>query len=235
MNVQGPHYFSVNVLGMELKISETVVVGWIVIALITVLILFLTHNMKKIPTKKQAFAEWIVTTITNLVKDTMGERNLRFAPYMTTIFMFSLFGSLISLMGLRPVTGDYNTTCSWAILTFIMIQVCKFKTNGVGGYFKSFTQPVAFMTPLNIISEIATPISMSFRHYGNIAGGMVITMLLYYALSGISTALGLSVPVTTIGIPAFLSIYFDLFTSFMQAFIFIMLSMVFIGSANEKE
>lgn len=116
-----------------------------------------------------------------------------------------------------------------------MIQICDIKANGIGGYLKGFTEPVAFMTPLNIVSLFVTPISMSFRHFGNIAGGMVISMLLYYALTGLSTALGLTVPLATIGIPAFLSIYFDVFSGVMQAFIFVMLSMVFIGSANEGE
>ncbi|HHX57943.1 MAG TPA: F0F1 ATP synthase subunit A [Clostridiales bacterium] len=235
MEVHGPHYFSVDILGLEIKISESVVVGWIVIAIITLLILFLTHNMKKIPSKKQSIAELIVTTVNKLVLDTMGKRNMRFAPYMAALFMFSIFGSLIGLFGLRPMTADYNTTLAWALITFFMIQICNIKASGIGGYLKGFTEPVAFMTPMNIVSLFVTPISLSFRHFGNIAGGMVISMLVYYALGGLSNALGLSVPLATIGIPAFLSIYFDLFSGIMQAFIFVMLSMVFIGSANESE
>lgn len=235
MEVNGPHYFSVDILGLEVKISETVVVGWILIAFITILILFLTHNMKKIPSKKQSIAELIVTTVNKLVLDTMGKRNMRFAPYMAALFMFSMFGSLVGLVGLRPMTADYNTTLSWALLTFFMVQACNIKANGVGGYLKGFTEPVPVMTPMNIVSLFVTPVSLSFRHFGNIAGGMVISMLLYYALTGLSTALGLTVPLATIGIPAFLSIYFDVFSGVMQAFIFVMLSMVFIGSANEGE
>ena len=235
MNVQGPHYFTVDILGLEVKISETIVVGWIIIAFITALILFLTHNMQKIPSKRQSIAELIVTTVNKLVLDTMGKRNMAFAPYMATLFMFSLFGSLVGLVGLRPMTADYNTTLTWALLTFFMVQACNIKANGIGGYLKGFTEPVVFMTPLNIVSLFVSPISLSFRHFGNIAGGMVITMLVYFALTGLSTALGLSVPLATIGIPAVLSVYFDLFSAVMQAFIFVMLSRVYIGSANESE
>lgn len=110
MEVKGPQYFTVNILGLEIIISETIVVGWIIIAFITLLILFLTHNMKKIPSKRQSVAEIIVTTINKLVLDTMGKRNISFAPYMAALFMFSLFGSLAGLVGLRPMTADYNTT-----------------------------------------------------------------------------------------------------------------------------
>ena len=219
MEVNGPKIvFRFDIFGYEMIISETIVLGWFVMFIITALILFLTHNMQKIPT----------------VDDTMGKENRIYAPYMATIFAFSIFGSLISMIGLRPVTGDFNTTLGWALMTFAMITYAKIKTNGFFGYLKSFADPIP-LTPLNIISEIATPVSMSFRHFGNVAGGMIITSLLYYALEGISSALGMSIPFLTIGIPAVLSVYFDLFSGFMQAFIFMMLSMVYIGSARETE
>ena len=89
------------------------------------------------------------------------------------------------------------------------------------------------MLPLNILSEIATPVSMSFRHFGNIAGGMVITTLLMGALSALSTALHLPIPLLQIGIPGVLSLYFDLFSGCIQAFIFSMLTMAYVGSARE--
>lgn len=233
VNVRGPKV-AFEILGI--KVTETVIVSWIVMAVIIGLILFLTHNMTKTnPGKRQIIAEWIVTTFNKLVKDSMGSQNVRFAPYMTTIFMFSIFGSLISLVGLRPVTGDFNTTFAWALITFIMIQVCKIKNSGFLGYLKSFTEPIKFLTPLNIISEISTPVSMSFRHFGNIASGIVITQLLYYALTSASNAIGLNFPIFAVAVPSVLSIYFDLFTGFMQAFIFTMLSMAYIGATYPEE
>jgi len=114
-------------------------------------------------------------------------------------------------------------------MSFVMIQAAKIKSNGIGGYLKSF------INPLNIISEVSTPVSMSFRHFGNIAGGMIISSLIYFALTGLSTAIGLAVPIFTVGIPAVLSLYFDLFSGFMQAFIFIMLTMCFIESASSEQ
>lgn len=228
MDITGPKIvFDFTLFGKEIIISETIVLGWFVIALITVLILILTSKMEEVPTtKRQVIAEWLVEMVNSNVRNTMGENCMHYAPYMATIFAFSIFGSLISMIGLRPVTGDFNTTLGWALMTFFMIQYSKIKTNGFIGYLKSFADPPV-ITPINIISELATPVSMAFRHFGNIAGGMVITQLIYYALRGASMALGLEIPLLTIGIPAVLSVYFDLFSGFMQAFIFMMLSMVF--------
>lgn len=234
VNVTGPKV-SFEVFGI--KITETVVLSWVVMAVIIGLILFLTHNMSvKNPSKKQVIAEWMVETVNGMVRDSMGKRNLKYAPYMATIFSFSICGSLISVLGLRPVTGDYNTTLAWALITFIMIEYAKIKNDGVFGYVKGFTKPIALLTPINVISEVATPVSMSIRHFGNVASGIVITQLLYFALTSLSHMLGMvHFPIFTIGIPAVLSVYFDLFTGFMQAFIFTMLTMANIGSAYPDE
>lgn len=220
-----------------LNVTETVILSWVVMAVIIGLVLFMTHNMSKdAPSKRQIVAEWIVETVNGMVKDSMGSKNLVYAPYMATIFSFSIFGSLISVFGLRPVTGDFSTTLAWALITFFMIQYAKLKNDGILGYFTGFTKPIVLLTPINIISELATPVSMSIRHFGNVASGIVITQLLYYALTALSHAIGINVfPIFTVGIPAVLSVYFDLFTGFMQAFIFTMLTMANVGAAYPEE
>lgn len=235
-DIHGPKIvFSFDVAGITINVSETIVLGWVLILALTILILWLTSNMKKVPTKKQAVAEWIVTTVNKLVDENMGTGHRVYAPYIATIFVYSILGSLISLLGFRSITADFNTTITWALMTFVLITYAKLKTNGFLGYLKSYAQPVAVMLPINIISEVATPVSMSLRHYGNIAGGMVITTLLYYALTGLSNMLHLPIPIFTVGIPAVLSCYFDLFSGFMQAFIFISLSMAYIGGGYSEE
>lgn len=237
INVTGPKIvWSFDIGGVTINLSETIVLGWVVILAITLFVLWLTHDLKKTPsTKRQALAELIVTTVNNLVDENMGKEHRGYCPYIATLFSYSILGSLISMFGLRSVTADYNTTITWALITFVFITYAKIKTNGLGGYIKGYFSPIFVMAPINIISEIATPISMSFRHFGNIAGGMVITSLIYYALTGLSTALGLQVPLLTVGVPAVLSVYFDLFSGFMQAYIFISLSMAFIGGGYSKE
>ena len=219
-----------------IAVTETVTNSWLLIVVVFILCKFLTSNLQKIPKGKQVLAEKYVTMITGLVKETMGEKKLHYAPYIGTLMIFSALGSLMSLTGLRPVTGDLNTTVAWAVVTFVLIQMTKIKANGFLGYLKSFADPFPVMLPINIVSELATPVSLSFRHFGNIAAGTVITSLLYTALAALTNIVFrgfMPVPIFQLGIPAVLSIYFDLFTGFMQAFIFSMLTMAFISNAAE--
>lgn len=233
--------FTIQLLG-GIKVTESIVNMWIIMAALVLASIWLTRGMRvRDPSKKQLVAEKLVTMLYDMVKDVMGERYLPFAPYIGTLFAVSIFGSLSSLTGLRPYTGDLSVILSWTILTFLMIQANNIRSHGIEGWLKSFTQPVAFITPLNIISEIANPVSMTFRHFGNIAAGIVITSLVYSALAALSSFLlswipnsfFASIPIFQLGLPALLSIYFDLFTSFLQAYIICMLTMVFIQGSGE--
>lgn len=240
VSVTGPKIlFTIPVFG-GIKVSETIVNSWIVMAVITLVCFWLTRNLSvKNPDKRQIAAEKLVTMLYNMVSEIMGERNIAFAPYIGTLFTFSIIGSLSSLTGMRPLTGDLNTTLGWALVTFFMIQIVGIRHKGFLKWLKGFTEPIFVMTPLNIVSEIANPISMAFRHFGNIASGIVITSLLYGALAALSGAVFAnipflaSVPLFQAGLPAFLSLYFDIFTGFLQAYIISMLTMVFVGGANE--
>lgn len=236
MNVEinGPRVLGYLFGNTDLPITETMRNAWIVMAFILFLCIFLTHRMQKIPQGKQALAEKAVVMIENLVDSTMGKNCRAFAPYIATLLMSSLFGSLASLVTLRPVTADLNTTLGWALITFALITYNKIKFNGVGGYLKSFLEPVFVMAPLNVLSEVATPVSMSFRHFGNMAGGLVISTLILGALEVLSHAVlsFLPVPLLQIGLPGVLSLYFDCFTACMQAFIFSMLTMSYVSDAR---
>lgn len=231
VSVTGPKIaFSFEVFGIRINITETIIVSFGIVLGLTILVLFLTHNMtKKAEKKRQVIAEYIVEMVDNLIVNNMGKEHIAMAPYIAALFASSIFGSLVSLIGLKSVTGDFSTVLTWALMTFVMIERAKIKANGVGGYLKSF------INPLNIISEVSTPVSMAFRHFGNIGGGSIITSLIYFALTGLSTAIGLAVPIFTVGIPAVLSLYFDLFSGFMQAFIFIMLTMANIANAKSED
>lgn len=224
-------------------LTETLVNTWIVMAIIVGLCIWLTRNLKVNPTsKRQIVAELLVTTATKFVKENMGKQFVKYIPFIASLFALSVLSNLISLTGMFSPTTDLSTEMGWALLVFILITYHKFKANGFGGYFKSYTKPIFVLTPFNIISEIATPVSMAFRHFGNIASGSVITTLVYGALSALSTfVLGWipgiigQIPFLQVGIPAFLSVYFDLFSGFLQAFIFVMLTMSYIASAAEVE
>lgn len=217
-------------------ITETVLNTWAAMAIISLLCLWLTRNMRvRNPRKRQLAAEKIVLMLKGLVQNTMGKETPFFTTYIGALFSMSMVCSLLSLVGLRPPTADLSVTLSFALISFVITQTIKIKNRGVGGFLKSFTRPVAVITPLNLISEIASPISMAFRHFGNIASGVVISSLVYGALITLSktvfgwipNSLIASVPWLAAGIPAILSVYFDVFTSFLQAYIICMLTMVF--------
>lgn len=225
-----------------IKVTESIVNMWIIMAALTAVSVWLTHGLRvRNPSKKQLVLEKLVTMLDSLVKDTMGKSYMSFAPYIGTLFIVSIIGSLSSLLGMRPYTGDLSVILAWAIISFVLIQASGIKAHGILGYFKSFTAPAAFITPLNIISEIASPVSMTFRHFGNIAAGLVITSLVYGGLASLSAAVLswipndfiAAIPFLQVGLPAVLSVYFDLFTSFLQAYIICMLTMVFIQMKAE--
>ena len=121
-----------------------------------------------------------------------------------------------------------------------MVWYNNIKNFGFKAWLKGFTEPIVVMTPMNIVSEIAQPISMAFRHFGNVAGGSVLTSLIYGALAALTSLLfswlpraaaALIPPIFQVGIPALLSIYFDLFSGFVQALVFSLLTMVYVGGA----
>ncbi len=236
---------SIPVLG-DLQISETLVVSWLVMLLITGLCIWLTHDLKveKI-SKRQAVAELLVETANKFVIGNAGEKFRKLIPFVAALFTTSVVSNLISLIGLRSPTADLSTEAAWAVVVFIMITAQKIKTSGLGGYLKGFTTPIAVMTPFNVLSEMATPISLACRHFGNILSGVVINALIYGALAVASSALfGLipgvvgdvlsQIPILSVGVPAITSVYFDWFSGVMQAFIFCMLTVMYIANAAEE-
>lgn len=230
-----------SLFGMDVRITQTVLSSFLVMMTLILLSWRLGKGLQKRPTRRQVVVEKAYTMLDNLVRETMGEHNAHFTPYIGALFLSSVGGTLISLFGgvLRSATADLSTTLTWALVTTGMVWYYNIKNNGFLGWLKGFTEPVVVMTPMNIISEIAQPISMSFRHFGNIAGGGVLTSLIYAALAAASSlVLGWipnevisSIPIFQVGIPAFLSIYFDLFSGCIQALVFSMLTMVYVGSA----
>lgn len=286
VNVTGPYiYFTIPIFG-GINVTQTMLSLLLVSLILGIGGYLLGRNLTKRPGKLQVMTEKGVMMLHNMVRDTMGEHNASWTPYIGTIFLSSICGSFIGLTGfLRSSTADLSVPLTWGVMTSVIIWYQSIKRNGFLGWLKGFTEPVVVMTPMNIISEIAQPISMAFRHFGNVAGGGVITSILYTALGMLSSAIiglvsgtivvpivvlvlgaalfvwgrkthktgkwilgiifsavGLAgilqstelltdVPVFQFGIPAVLSVYFDLFSGFVQAFVFSLLSMVYIAGA----
>lgn len=272
----------------SVAITETILSLIVVSAFMVIAGIYLGRDLKKRPGKLQVLTEKGVGMLINLVTSTMGEHNVGWVPYIGTIFLSSFFGSLIGLSGfLRSTTADLAVVLTWSVMTSVIIWYQSIKRNGFLGWLKGFTEPIVVMTPMNIVSEIAQPVAMAFRHFGNVAGGSIITMIIYTALALASNALigligssilmpvillllavwllalgyqtkkwtqklfggvfgvlgllglltyldllgGVQIPILQLGIPAVLSIYFDLFSGFVQAFVFSLLSMVYIAGA----
>lgn len=235
-------YFTIPMPLMPWYITEVQVTSVAVLLFCLGLCLWLTHGIAVRPnTKRQLAAEWIVEKVNDLVADNMGPKYMAFAPFVGAILAISAVSSLTSLLGLFPPTSDMNIVAGWAILVFVLITRYKLK-GGIGPYIKGFFEPIFVFAPFNIIGEFATPISMSFRHYGNVLSGVVIATLVSYALGSLSNMLlgwlpGFlgDIPFLAIGIPAVLSVYFDLFSGCMQAFIFAMLTMLYIATGAPEE
>ena len=235
-------YFTIKMPIQDLPISEAQVNSVIAVLSVFFLCLFLTHGIKERPDSiRQHIAEYIVEQVSSLVSGNMGERFSMFAPFVAAIMGISVFSSLLTLVGLFPPTSDINITAGWAILVFILITHYKLKCGPIY-YLKGFAEPIPIFAPLNVIGEIATPVSMAFRHYGNVLSGSVISVLVAAALQGLSAKL-LSwlpgalagFPLFQIGLPAVLSIYFDVFSGCLQAFIFAMLTMLYISNGFPEE
>ncbi len=235
-------YFEIPMPLMPLYITEVQVTSVAVIVSIFGLCLYLTHGIKVVPdSKRQLIAEYIVEKVNGLIHDNMGSRYIAFAPFIAAIMGISAFSSLSSLLGLFPPTSDMNIVAGWGILVFIIITHYKLK-GGLLPYVKGFFEPVPIFAPFNIIGELATPVSMSFRHYGNVLSGVVIATLISSALGGLSEMLlgwlpGFlgDIPFLRVGIPAVLSVYFDVFSGLMQAFIFAMLTMLYVATGFPEE
>ena len=243
VNVSGPIiYFSFELpLVGRVNITQTFVSLLAVTVILILLALAVNKRITKRPGKLQVVAEKLVTMLYNLVEETMGKHNSRFAPYIGTLFMSSIFGTLIGTTQVfRSTTADLSVTAAWALVTTGMVWFYNIKNFGFKAWLKGFTEPIVVMTPMNIVSELATPVSMAFRHFGNVAGGSVLTALIYSALALLTNllfgwlpdaVLTYFPPIFQIGIPAFLSIYFDLFSGFVQALVFSLLTMVYVGAA----
>lgn len=235
-------YFTIPMPLQPLYITEAQVVSACVIVSLLGLCLFLTHGISVIPgSKRQVIAEFLVEAASNFVTGNMGARFAAFAPFVAAILGLSALSSLSSLLGLYPPTSDINIVAGWAILVFVLITYYKLK-GGFVNYLKGFADPIPVFAPFNVISEFATPISMAFRHYGNVLSGTVIATLIAAALQGLSSILlgwlpGFlgDIPFLQVGLPAILSLYFDLFSGCLQAFIFAMLTMLYIANGFPEE
>ncbi len=211
----------IHLFGQEFWITTTHVSVGIVMLVLLIFALIANRKIrqgKDIPDTFQNIVEWMVESLDSMVANTMGKRGKIFRNYIGTIFLFILISNISGLFGLRPPTADFGTTLCLGLITFGLIQYNNIKFNR-GRAFTDLFKPLPFLFPINLIGELAVPISLSLRLFGNVLSGTVLMALIY----------GLLPIFVKLGLPAVLHVYFDVFSGCIQTYVFCMLTMVFIS------
>ncbi|SDL17060.1 F0F1 ATP synthase subunit A [Halarsenatibacter silvermanii] len=202
-----------------LPITHTLVWSWAVCIVLIVGARMATREMKMVPSGLQNLGEAIVELILGQIEPMMPGHGRRMLPLIGTIFIYI---GLSNLVGFLPAvdnpTADLNTTLSLGLLVFVISHYEGMKVKGPLGYIKSFAHPTIILFPLNVVSELAKPISHSFRLFGNMVGGGIIVMLIYQAAPWV--------------LPVPLHAWFDLFVGSVQALIFGMIAIAYIAVAR---
>lgn len=215
--------FSYELFGQTVWITTTHVCVLIVFLLLGTFALIANRTMKHasdVPTGFQNVVELIVEMLDNMVKSSMGSSAAKFANYIGTIFIFILVSNISGLFGLRPPTADYGVTLALGLITFTLIHFNKFKYQKVSGVIKGLCDPWPIWAPINMIGDIAVPISLSLRLFANVLSGTVMMALIYGLLKWIAVFW-----------PAALHVYFDLFSGAIQTYVFCMLTMTYVSDA----
>lgn len=216
-----------HIAGVEVWITETIVNTWVIMLLLIALAIAVRirlRTFREVPTGTQNAIEAVIEAFDSFVRGAVGEPFMYLGRWFFMVFAFVLVSNLSAIVGVRPPTADWATTIALAMATFIIIQVMGIKERK-GKYLKSFFEPAFILFPLNLIGELARPISLSFRLFGNVLAG-VILMSMVYSLMPIFLRFG---------IPAVLHAYFDVFSGVLQTYIFCVLSLSFISLASAAE
>ena len=213
-------------------ITETVFFAIIVAAVMIIFALISTRKLERYPKGLQLVAELIVDGMYKLTATIIDKKNAEIhAPYIGTLLIFATLGSAAGLFGFRPVTADVNTAFALSTITFFVIQKSSIKTRGIVGHLKHYAEPYPFMFPIMVIKDLSLPISLAFRLFGNITGGMIIMAFVFKALHAITDGLNIGIPFFQFMIPLPLNLFFDVFEPILQSFIFTTLTMAFVSMA----
>ena len=211
--------FTIPILG-GLPVKESVVVSWVVMAILVALAIFLTRGMKvRNPGKRQLLAEFLVNWLDHFTLDMLGEGAREYGEYIATVLVFIGLSNIMGLLGMKPPTKDINVTAALALMSIVLIEAAGIRSKGAKGWIKSFTEPIAIITPINILEIFIRPLSLCMRLFGNVLGAFVIMEIIEYLIP--------------VGVPLVFSMYFDIFDGFIQAYVFVFLTSLFIAEAAE--
>ena len=211
--------FTIPIFG-GIDVAESTVISWVIMAIIMILTLVLTRNMKvENPGKLQVGVEYVVESLQNIVRAIVGHEGERYVPYLATVLVFLGISNVFAVTGMKPPTKDLNVSAAVALMSIVLVQIASIRQNRVKGWLKGFTKPIAVVTPINIMELAIRPLSLCMRLFGNVLGAFVVMKLLEHL-----------VPII---LPAVFSLYFDFFDGLIQAYVFVFLTGLFIKEAVE--
>ncbi len=206
--------------GTGIGVKESVVVTWIIMAVVTLLCILVVRNLKTDkPGKLQLLLESCVEGLNNMLAGMVGPHGKEYIPFLASILIYIGIANIIGMFGFKPPTKDLNVTIGLAVTSIVLIEWAGFKKKGPKKWLKSFTEPIAVVTPINILELVIRPLSLCMRLFGNVLGAFVVMKLIEFL-----------VPV---GLPLVFSLYFDIFDGFIQAYVFVFLTSLFINEALE--
>lgn len=213
--------FTIHIGNFNIPIAESTVITWVIMVILLALCIFLTRGLKvKNVSRRQLVAESIVGWLEKFVIEMTGEEGKAFVPYLCSVLLYIGFANLIGLCGVKPPTKDLNVTAALAVMSIVLVQYAGIHKKGFKGWLKSFTQPMAIVTPINILELFIKPLSLCMRLFGNVLGAFVIMELLKSLI-----------PVV---LPVPFSFYFDIFDGLIQAYVFVFLTSLYIKEAVEE-
>ncbi len=203
----------------KLPVPESAIVTWGIMAFIMIITLIFVRNLQIVPNRKQMVIEVIVNFIYDFFYGILGKEGKRYIPYLGTVFIYLICANVIGLLGFKPPTKELNVTAGMAIMSIVLIEYSGIHEKKLGGWVKSFAHPMPLMIPFNIMELFIRPMSLCMRLFGNIFGAFVIMELLKMFVPAI--------------IPIPFSMYFDIFDGCLQAYIFVLLTSIFMQEKLE--
>ena len=203
-----------------IPVAESVVVTWVIMAVLLIAAAILGRNLKvENVGKKQLVLETIVGGLYNFFYDLLGEEGKQYIPYLMTVGVYIGFANMIGLLGFKSPTKDLNVTASLAVMSIVLVEAAGIRKKGVKGWVKSFAEPIPIIAPINVLELFIRPLSLCMRLFGNVLGAVVVMALIKYLL-----------PVV---VPLPFSGYFDIFDGVIQAYVFVFLTSLYIKEAVE--
>jgi F-type H+-transporting ATPase subunit a len=213
--------FTIPIFG-GIPIAESCVVTWIIMAVLVLLSIILTRNLKKVPTGSQSILESVICWLDKLFLDVLGEKGRKYVPVLETFILYIGVSNIIGIFGFVPPTKDVNVTAALAGLAIILVQASFIIEKGVLKWLKSF------LNPLNLLDLLTRPLSLCMRLFGNVLGAFIVMELVKLPFKVV-----MGIP--AIGVPVIFSAYFDIFDGLLQAYVFSFLTTLYISEAIEEE